>query len=279
MFLIAAELFWLRLMGTVVLCLISNWWKNIISQKLLWSVCPRHPALRRSRFPVGTADIPALVNQAPPRCTSPVSESSFREAKQKPEVLRGTEVEEERGKERRRGGGTDACLWGVCALCINEPSLLLKVPPALQTIKGGDCHHDPLCASLCLTLKYSSSQRQQCVTMAKPNNWQFVNRTMCVCFRLTTAFPPSLSLTLLTPPRTGKLLVIGCGWIAGGRRGVLCVCSNDVWRRAAGWASSQLGIGCLSQADRQTWSCTATLKPFIIIMVLWSRCRGLNALV
>lgn len=30
--------------------------------------------MRRSRFPVGTADIPALVNQAPPRSASPVSE-------------------------------------------------------------------------------------------------------------------------------------------------------------------------------------------------------------
>lgn len=200
--------------------------------------CPGHPALRRSRFPVGTADIPALVNQAPPSCASPVSESSFREAKQKLEVLRGTEVEERRRGRREvrvREGGTDACLWDVCTLCINEPSLLLKVHSALQTIKGNDCHHDPppspfpfSLRSLCLALKYSSSRRRQRVAMAKPNNWQFVNRTMCVCFRLTTAFPPSLFLPLLTPPRTGKLLVIGCGWIAGGRRGVLCVCSNDV---------------------------------------------------
>lgn len=67
--------------------------------------CPARPGLRRPRFPVGTADIPALVNQAPPRCASPVSEKAdFGEAKQKPEVLRGTDVEEEEvgGGENRR---------------------------------------------------------------------------------------------------------------------------------------------------------------------------------
>lgn len=129
-----------------------------------------------------------------------------------------------------RRGETDVCLWDVCALCISEPSLLLKVHPTQKTIKGCDCHHTapPPSASLDFTLKYPSSQHQHYVTMAKPNNWQPVNRTMCVCFRLTTAFPPGLSFPLFTPPRTGKLLVIGCGWIAGGRRGVLCVCSNDV---------------------------------------------------
>lgn len=163
-------------------------------------------------------------------CVSSFGKGGFREAKQKPEVLRGTDVEEEEeGGEDEGRRETDACLWEVCTLCINGPSLPLKVCPALQTIKGQRLSPRPPSLSLRLTLKYLSSQRQQhCVAMAKPNNWQFVNRTMCVCFRLTTAFPPSLPLPLLTPPRTGKLLVIGCGWIAGGRRGVLCVCSNDV---------------------------------------------------
>lgn len=57
--------------------------------------CPGHPGLRRSRFPVGLAEIPALGNQAPPRRASPVSEKAdFGEAKQKPEVLRGTDLDE-----------------------------------------------------------------------------------------------------------------------------------------------------------------------------------------
>ena len=71
----------------------------------------------------------------------------FREAKQKPEVLRGIDVEEEEGGEDEGRRETDVCLWDVCTLCINEPSLLLEVHPALQTIKGCDCHHDPLSLS------------------------------------------------------------------------------------------------------------------------------------
>lgn len=56
-------------------------------------------------------------------------------------------MEEEEGGEDEGRRETDVCLWDVCTLCINEPSLLLKVHPALQTIKGRDCHHDPLSLS------------------------------------------------------------------------------------------------------------------------------------
>lgn len=131
----------------------------------------------------------------------------FREAKQKPEVLRGIDVEEEEGGEDEGRRETDVCLWDVCTLCINEPSLLLEVHPALQTIKGCDCHHDPLSLSHFKT--YPSSRWQHHVAMAKPNNWQFVNRTMCVCFGLTTAFPPSVSPS--THPTLDR--EIACNWL------------------------------------------------------------------
>lgn len=204
----------------------------------------------------------------------------FREAKQKLEVLRGTEVEAKKG----RGEGDE--IWKkrwnrrvfVGRLCIMHK---WTVPSAESSLHPEDHqrlrlspHPPPPSASLGFTLKYPSSQHQHYVTMAKSNNWQPVNTTMCVCFRLTTVFPPGLSFPLFTPPRTGKLLVIGCGWIAGGRRGVLCVCSNNVWRRAAGWASSQPGIGCPSQAGRQTdrprTSQLPSMEAFIIIIVLRS---------
>lgn len=104
--------------------------------------CPGHPGMRRSRFPVGTTDIPALVNQAPPHCASAVSERR----------ISGSQTEARRAEGNRCGwgvvgGGTDVCLWDVRTLCISEPSLLLKVQPALQTIKGRNCHHDPLSLS------------------------------------------------------------------------------------------------------------------------------------
>lgn len=69
-------------------------------------------SLKRSRFPVGTADIPALVNQAPllvARLLFRLKKRDFGEAKQKLEVLRGTEGGGLRGSGERRE--TDACLY------------------------------------------------------------------------------------------------------------------------------------------------------------------------
>lgn len=178
--------------------------------------CPGLPGLRRSRFPVGKADIPGLLSEAAP-CpfASPVSG--------KPDF----------GKPNRsfrcwwrRGGWKQLRLWDVVHERANS-SFRGSIHPA--------DHQRPQLSPWPLSVSFSkhpSSQCQNCATVAKLNNWPFVNRSMWVCFRLTT--PP----TLLTPPRTGKLFVIGCGWIAGGRRGVLCVCSNNVWKSAAGWASS-----------------------------------------
>lgn len=84
-------------------------------------------------------------------CVSSFGKADLGKPNRSPRCLRGTDVEEE--KEEGWGGGdegmreTDACLWDVCTLCINEPSLQLKVHPALQTIKGRDCPHGPLSPS------------------------------------------------------------------------------------------------------------------------------------
>lgn len=105
--------------------------------------CPGHPGLRRSRFPVGTTDIPALVNQAPPHHESPVSEKADFGKPNRSLRCWGEPV------WRRTGGGwrqwgTDGFLWDVCTLCMREPSFLPRVQLSLQSIKGHHCHRDPL---------------------------------------------------------------------------------------------------------------------------------------
>lgn len=141
----------------------------------------------------------------------------------------------------RRGGGkkhegcweTDICLWDVIP---KWTILFLKVQPVL-TIKGRDCHHDPLYLSHFRNIHPAGASAKQPV---------IYSTDPCVsALRWQPLFLP-LSPPFLTPPRRGKLLVIGCGWIVGGRRGVLCISFNNVWRRVGSWASSQSGIGCLS---------------------------------
>ncbi len=138
----------------------------------------------------------------------PFRKGGFREAKQKPEVLRGTDVEEE--EEGGKDEGRINRLVFVGRLYIMHKWTIS--PAESSTHPAGHqrrhCHHDP---HLCLSLSHSeiSSQRQHCVTMAKPNNWQFVNRAMCVCFRLTTAFPPSLSPS----PYPTQDREIACNWL------------------------------------------------------------------
>lgn len=145
--------------------------------------CPGNPSLRCSRFPVGKADIPVLVNQAVPNpLRLQFRKAGFQEAKQKSDVLRGAGV-------RGRGGVAreQTCVCGT--LCVNQPSLVREVQATLQTLfEERLSPHSPLAVSL---LKHRSSRCQPLVTMAKLNNGQFVNRTMCVCLRPTTAFPPS----------------------------------------------------------------------------------------
>lgn len=109
-----------------------------------------------------------------------------------------------RGGKMKAGGETDVCLWEVYTLCISEPSLLLKLSPPCRPSKAGTVTAAP---SLRLTSKYPTSQHR--VTMAKPNNPRFVNRTMCVCFRLTTAFPPLLSPS----PHPTQDREIACNWL------------------------------------------------------------------
>lgn len=146
--------------------------------------CPGNPSLRCSRFPVGKADIPVLVNQAVPNpLRLQFRKAGFQEAKQKSDVLRGTGV-------RGLGGstGTDLCLWYFMReSTITCPWSSFR-PPCRQLFEERPSQHPPLAVSL---LKQRSSRCQPLVTMAKLNNGRFVNRTMCVCLRPTTAFPPS----------------------------------------------------------------------------------------
>lgn len=112
-----------------------------------------------------------------------------------------------------KGRGKQTRVCGT--LCINEPSLPLKVHPALRTIKAVTVTPS-LPRSVLLSNIHPASVSS--VTMARPNNWQFVNRTMCVCFRLTTAFPPSVSPSA-HPTQDREIacnwLWMDCGWQEG----------------------------------------------------------------
>lgn len=89
----------------------------------------------------------------------------FREVKQKPEVLRGIDVEEEeRGGKDEGRRVTDVCLWDSCTSSINEPSLLLEAHPTLQAIKGTAVTMTPISAYL--SHFEIPSQHRHCVTMA-----------------------------------------------------------------------------------------------------------------
>lgn len=80
-----------------------------------------------------------------------------------------------------------------------------------------DSPHPPLAVSLS---KHRCSRCQDLVTMAKLNNGRFVNRTMCVGLRPTTAFSPS-PLSFPCPHYTQdreiacNWLWIDCGWQGG----------------------------------------------------------------
>lgn len=177
--------------------------------------CPGHPSLRCSRFPVGKADIPVLVNQAAPHpLRLQFRKAGFQEAKQKSDMLRGSRC------WRRGGQQGNRHVFVVLNGRTNHRLPLKLRPPCRQLVTERLSPHPPLAVSLS---KHRCSRCQWLVTMAKLNNGRFVNTTICVGSRPTTAFLPPLSpFPVLTTPRTGKLLVIGCGWIVGGR-GPCCV--------------------------------------------------------
>lgn len=102
--------------------------------------CPGHPGLRCSRFPVGKADIPVLVNQAAPHpLRLQFRKAGFQEAKQKSDVLRGAGV---------WGGvsrGTDVCLWYLMREWTIACPWSSGHPADNYWLK--DCHHTPLLLS------------------------------------------------------------------------------------------------------------------------------------
>lgn len=115
--------------------------------------------------------------------------------------------------------GEQTCVCGT--LCVTEPSLVLEVQATQQTIT--DWKTVTTTPSCCLTLETSRQSASVPGYHGKAKQ-----RTICkqsnVCLLEADSYfsflPLSLSLwPVLTPPRTGKLLVIGCGWIAGGGAG------------------------------------------------------------
>lgn len=107
--------------------------------------------------------------------------------------------------------------------------------------------------------------------MAKLNNGRFVNRTMCVGLRPTTAFSPS-PLSFPCPHYTQDR-EIACNWLwidCGWQGGVLCVCCNDIWRRTAGRASSQTSLECLFWTDRLTGvKLQLLLLLLLLLLLMW----------
>lgn len=208
--------------------------------------CPGHPGLRCSRFPVGKADVPVLVNQA----ASPVSESWISGSQ--------TEVGHAEGS-RCCGRGVlmlaeQTCVCGT--FCVAEPSLVLEVQATQQTIT--DWTTVTTTPSCCLTLETSSQSVSVPCYYGKTKQWTICKQSH-VCLLEADNCVSSLPLSLACPHYTQDR-EIACNWLwidCGWRRGVCGVSAVMVSEgvQQAGHRVREVSSVASSQTDTTELSC------------------------
>lgn len=176
--------------------------------------CPGHPRLRCSRFPVGKADIPVLVNQAAPHpLRLQFRKAGFQEAKQKSDMLRGAGVVGVGVGGLLMLAGERACVCGT--LCVTEPSLVLEVQATQQTIT--DWKTVTTTPSCCLTFETSSQSVSVPCYYGKAKQSTICKQSHVCLLEADNCFS-SLPLSFACPHCTQdreiacNWLWIDCGW-------------------------------------------------------------------